>query len=364
MIDFVNVAKNAKILVALSGGVDSSTTLALLQEQGYKNIAAITLLLHENNEEKGVISKDQNVVADTTKIANTLGIKVHYLDIKNTFNEEIINPFLQSYAKGITMNPCIKCNRVIKFGLMLDECKKMGFDILVTGHYIKWQLSPLGQGAIYMGKSDIRDQSYFLSQVKQEALNHIRFPLANMTKSEVREHAARLGLHVAQKKSSADICFAGIGSYTKIINKQNPNICAGDIVNMQGKVLGKHLGIHNFTVGQRKGIGIGGFSEPLFVVGIDEKTNTVTVGTKADLAKREILLKDVNWLGDEEFTFAKKELQGKIRASQPLVMADLYPLPNNQAKIIFKEDVFGVAKGQSCSFYANNRLLGGGYIVA
>lgn len=364
MIDFVNVNKNAKILVALSGGVDSSTALALLQEQGYKNIAAITLLLHENNEEKGVISKDQNVIADTTKIANTLGITVHYLDVKDTFAEEIINPFLQSYAMGVTMNPCIKCNRVIKFGLMLDECKKMGFDILVTGHYIKWQLSPLGKGAIYMGSSNIRDQSYFLSQVKQEALNHIRFPLANMTKDQVREHATRLGLHVAQKKSSADICFAGIGSYAEIINKQNPNISSGNIVNMQGKVVGTHQGIHNFTVGQRKGIGIGGFAEPVFVVDINEKTNTIKVGTKADLARREIILKDVNWLGDEEFTFNKKELSGKIRASQPLVAAELYPLPNNQAKIIFKEDVFGVAKGQSCSFYANNRLLGGGYIVA
>jgi tRNA-uridine 2-sulfurtransferase len=171
VIDFNNVNKDAKILVALSGGVDSSVALALLQEMGYKNVEAITLLLHENNEEKGVISRDQNVIPDTQKVAETLGIKVHYLDIKDKFNEEIISPFLTGYASGVTFNPCVKCNRVIKFGLMLDECKKMGFDILVTGHYIRWELSKAGNGSIYMGKSNIRDQSYFLSQVKQEALN-------------------------------------------------------------------------------------------------------------------------------------------------------------------------------------------------
>ncbi|MDR0484757.1 MAG: tRNA 2-thiouridine(34) synthase MnmA [Alphaproteobacteria bacterium] len=362
MIDFEGVDKNARIVVALSGGVDSSTTIGLLKEAGYKNVIGMTLLLHENNLEKGIISKDQNVRQDCTKVAETLGIEHHFIDIKDLFMQEIINPFLNGYMEGITVNPCIKCNRVIKFGKLLDEAKKLGADILTTGHYIKWGLGEDGLGAIYRGKSSIRDQSYFLSQVKKEALQHIRFPLYSYTKDEVRAEAARLGIHVAQKKSSADICFAGIGSYSDILETQGKNIIHGDIVDLKGNVLGKHEGIHNFTIGQRKGVGVGGNGKPLYVMKIDAENHKVIVGNKEDLIVREFTIEDVNWLGSGEFNFDKKTVLAKVRGSQPLKEADVYPLENNKARVVFKEDIFGVARGQICAFYDEERLLGGGYI--
>ena len=362
MIDFEGVDKNAKIVVALSGGVDSGTTVALLKEAGYTNIIGMTLLLHENNLEKGIISKDQNVIADCTKIVEKLNIEHHFVDIKDTFMKEIIDPFLNGYMEGITFNPCVKCNRVIKFGAMLEEAKKLGAEILVTGHYIKWGFGADGKGAIFRGKSEVRDQSYFLSQVKKDALQYIRFPLYSYTKDMVRAEAARFGLHVAQKKSSADICFAGIGSYSDIVNTQAKNIIKGDIVDLQGNVLGQHDGIHNFTVGQRKGLGIGGVEKPLFVLKIDAENHKVIVGNKEDLIIREIILTDVNWLGEQDFTFDKITLLAKVRASQPLKEADVYPMEGGRARVVFKEDIFGVAKGQICAFYDEERLLGGGYI--
>ncbi len=362
MIDFNGVDKDAKIVVALSGGVDSSTTVALLKEAGYRNIIGMTLLLHENNLDKGIISKDQNIITDCKQIADKLNIEHHFIDIKDLFMKEIINPFLNGYMEGITFNPCIKCNRVIKFGTMLDEAKKLGADILVTGHYIKWGFGGDGQGSIFRGKSEIRDQSYFLSQVKKESLKYIRFPLYSYTKEIVRSEAERFGLHVAQKKASNDICFAGIGSYSDIVNTQNKEIIKGDIVNLKGEVLGQHYGIHNFTVGQRKGIGIGGFNQPLFVVKIDADNHTIIVGNKKDLVVREFMLSDVNWLGEQDFTFDKITLFAKVRASQILKEADVYPMENGKAKVVFKENIFGVARGQICAFYDEERLLGGGYI--
>ncbi|MDR2007567.1 MAG: tRNA 2-thiouridine(34) synthase MnmA [Alphaproteobacteria bacterium] len=362
MIDFEGVDKNARIVVALSGGVDSSTTIALLKEAGYKNVVGMTLLLHENNLEKGIISKDQNVRADCTRVAETLGIEHHFVDIKDLFMQEIINPFLESYLHGITFNPCIKCNRVIKFGKMLSEAQKLNADILTTGHYIKWGVGNDGKGAIYRGKNDNRDQSYFLSQVKKEALQYIRFPLYSYNKDQVRAEAARLGIHVAQKKSSADICFAGIGSYNDILKTQGKEIIGGDIVDVKGNVLGRHDGIHNYTVGQRKGVGVGGMHNPLYVMKIDAENHKIIVGNKEDLQMREIFIEGVNWLGDGEFDFTSRVLLAKVRGSQQLKEAEVFPLGDGKARVVFKENIFGVASGQICAFYDEERLLGGGYI--
>ncbi|MCL2567295.1 MAG: tRNA 2-thiouridine(34) synthase MnmA [Alphaproteobacteria bacterium] len=362
MIDFDGVDKNARIVVAMSGGVDSSTTVALLKEEGYKNVVGMTLLLHENNLEKGIVSKDQNVKADCLRVAETLSVEHHFVDIKDLFMEEIINPFLDAYLHGITFNPCVKCNRVIKFGKMLDEAKKLNADILTTGHYIKWGRGSDGKGAIYRGKNSNRDQSYFLSQVKKESLPYIRFPLYSYTKDMVRAEAERLGIHVAQKKSSADICFAGIGSYNDILKTQGKEIIPGDIVDMQGNVIGRHEGIHNFTVGQRKGVGIGGVGNPLYVMKIDAENHRIIVGNKEDLQVREIFISNVNWLGDGDFDFAEKKLFAKVRGSQPLKEAEVYPLGEGKARVVFKENIFGVAPGQICAFYDEEQLLGGGYI--
>ncbi len=362
-IDFPNVDKNAKIVVAMSGGVDSSTTVALLQEAGYKNIVGMTLILYENDEAKGIVCKDTTIRNDCIRIAKDFAIEHHFIELKEEFMEEVINPFLFGYMSGITVNPCITCNRDIKFGYLLKESEKINADILVTGHYIKWDKGADGLGAIYRSATQGRDQSYFLSQVRKSVLKKLRFPLANYSKDYIRSEAQRLGVHVAQKKASSDLCFTGGASYSEIFNKMEEKAKVGNIVDTNGNILGSHKGVHNFTIGQRKGIGIGGTEKPYFVINIDVNKGEVVVGPKEALAVKEINLSDINWLGDDIFNSSSKMVFSKVRSSQMLVESDLIPTSHNTAKIIFKNDIFGVAKGQTCAFYdKNDRLLGGGYI--
>lgn len=363
MIDFVNVSKDSKIVVALSGGVDSSTTIALLLEQGYTNVVGMTLILHQNDYQKGIISKDQNVVQDCQKVATLLGIEHHFIDIKQEFMDIIIDPFLKSYQEGVSFNPCVTCNREVKFGLLYKACQDLNADFLVTGHYIKWGPGADNGGAIYRSKSQIRDQSYFLSMIKKDVLPYIRFPLANLSKEQVREQAQRLGLHVSQKKASSDLCFAGIGNYSKIVDKNVDEDTKGHIVDVNGKILGEHNGIHNFTIGQRKGIGIGGFKEPQYIIKLDTSTNEVVVGDKSYLAVQEVYLQGVNWLAEDDFyAMSERTMYAKVRASQVLQKVTVYPDQYHATKVVFENPIYGVAKGQVCSFYDENRLLGGSYI--
>jgi tRNA-specific 2-thiouridylase len=361
-IDFPNVDKNAKIVVAMSGGVDSSTTVALLQEAGYTNVIGMTLLLYENDDEKGIVCRDQTIIDDCNQVAKHLGIEHHFIELKEEFMDTIINPFLQGYANGITVNPCISCNRDIKYGALLRESKKIGADVLVTGHYIKWEAGESGLGEIHKGQSVNRDQSYFLSMVRKEAISYMRFPLANFTKDITRQHAKRFGLHVADKKASIDLCFAAGSSYADIFKKQMQNQVPGNLIDTKGNILGQHQGIHHFTVGQRKGVGLSSNNGALFVVKIIKETNQVVLGTREDLAVKEINLHNCNWLGDEDFKFESKQILAKVRGTQILIPATIYPLDNGKAKIVFNEDIFAVASGQVCAFYDGNRLLGGGYI--
>ncbi len=360
-IDFPDVDKNAKIVVAMSGGVDSSTVALLLKKAGYKNIVGMTLILFENDAEKGTVCSDQTIKEDATKVAEKIGIEHHFIDKKDYFYEEVISPFMNGYLTGSTMNPCVTCNRDVKFGVLLEEALKINADYLVTGHYIKWKPSTKG-GAICRGNFK-RDQSYFLGQVRAEALKHLRFPLANFTKDQVREIAKQNGLHVANKKASNDLCFTGGKSYAKIFEVLDTDTKPGNIIDAKGNILGKHNGIHHFTVGQRKGIGIGGTENPYFVLKINKDTAEVVVGFKEELEVKEVVLTNVNWLGDEQFNFESLDIKSKVRSGQLLVDAVLYPILDNKAKVIFKEPIFGVAKGQICAFYdAEERLLGSGYI--
>jgi tRNA-specific 2-thiouridylase len=362
MIDFLNVDKNANIVVAMSGGVDSSATVALLQEAGYKNIIGITLLLHEDSKDMDELCRDQIIIDDCNQVAKKLGIEHHFLELKDTFKEIVMAPYVHGTMSGITLNPCVTCNRDIKFGALLRESQKFNCDILVTGHYIKWAPGISGQGEIHKGYQQVRDQSYFLSQVRRDAIKHMRFPLSGFTKDQTRKEAERLGLHVAFKKSSADLCFIGSNSHKDLMEQAQKNIIKGNIVDINGKVLGEHQGIHHFTIGQRKGIGVGGQSEAFFVVKIDSKSGDVTIGPKEALAKKEMIITDVNWLGDEDFTFKEKTLMAKVRAAQPLAPATIYPMEGGKAKVVFAEPVYGVADGQICAFYSGDRLMGGGYL--
>ena len=365
VIDFTNVDKNAKIIVAMSGGVDSSLTLALLKEAGYTNIVGITYVLYDNDIERGIIRKDVNALEDAKKVADLFNIPhIAIESLKDSFMQEVITPFLDGYSKGITLNPCIRCNRFIKFGAMFNELTKLEGDVLVTGHYIKWLPGETGLGEIYAGV-DGRDQSYFLSQVRREVLKKVRFPLATYNKDLVRAEASRFGIHVAEKKSSSGICFNGKDSYANIVSHTFTKDTKGNIKTVDGKILATHDGIHHFTVGQRKGVRISGTEEAYFVIDINPSTFDVTVRAKEHLATREVILSDVNWLGDELFN-SPITLLAKVRASQPPIMAEIIPMDNNQCKVIFSKDVYGVAKGQTCAFYKEvgnyKRLMGGGYI--
>ncbi|MGV3278163.1 tRNA 2-thiouridine(34) synthase MnmA [Rickettsiales bacterium LUAb2] len=360
--DFPYVDKNAKIVVAMSGGVDSSTVAAMLKQEGYNNLIGVTLFLYDNDETRGISCKDTTFRHDAKTVAEKIGIEHHILDLRDRFDELVITPFINGYINGITPSPCVTCNREMKFGALLEEADKLGADILVTGHYIKWQMEN-NQGAIYKNQETIRDQSYFLAKVRKEALNRIRFPLTNMTKNEVRAKAEELGLHVAQKPSSNDICFAGGKDYAKLIEKSAVNLKkAGNILDINGNVIGEHQGIFNYTVGQRRGIGVSGSGEPMYITNIDAENNTITIATREHLAKKEIHITNVNWLGNDDFNAKKRELLVKVRASQMPVIATIEPLSNNEAKVVFNEAIFGVARGQVCAFYDQDKLMGGGDI--
>lgn len=359
--DFPFVDKNSKIVVAMSGGVDSSTVAALLKSKGFNNILGITLRLYENDEARGISCNDVTYRHDAESIAEKIGIEHIVLDLREQFYELIINPFINSYLNGETPSPCTTCNREMKFGALLEEAKKQKADILVTGHYIKWDCYD-NYPVIRMNKEAIRDQSYFLAKIKKDSLNMIRFPLANMKKSEVRSIAQQFDLHVAHKPSSNDICFAGGKNYANLVKRSATNEQEeGNIVDINGKVVGKHKGIYNYTIGQRKGIGVSS-SEPLYVIRIDSKFNTIIVAPKEYLAKKEVIISNINWLGKDEFSKDIKKLDVKVRAAQQLVPSIVEPLEGNKAKVTFETEVFGVAPGQVCAFYKGDCLMGGGDI--
>ena len=356
--------KDTLVVVAMSGGVDSSTVAGIMKNEGYK-VIGITLKLYDDVKKT---SKSRQCCAgqdilDAKRVANKLGIEHKILYYQNKFKEGVIDNFIDSYLSGETPIPCVQCNQTVKFTDLFDEAKKLTADALVTGHYVK-SITNKNQTEMYRGVDLNRDQSYFLFNTTKEQLNFLRFPLGNLQKKETRDIARNLNLNVADKPDSQDICFVPNGDYASVIEKFRPNsFSKGNIKDINGKVIGVHDGIINYTIGQRKGIKISD-KKPLYVVKIDADRNEIIVGEKKHLIKKKIRLKNVNVITNNDKDF-EKELFVKVRSTGKLLRAKVN-LKDDFADVDLLEDEYGISPGQACVFYSKNangdKVLGGGWI--
>ncbi len=407
----------SRIVVAMSGGVDSSATAALLSRAGY-DVVGVTLQLYDHGvaiERKGACCAGQDIY-DARMVADSVGFPHYVLDFESKFQENVIEDFADSYLRGETPIPCVRCNQTVKFRDLLDVAQDLGAEALVTGHYAQRVKGAQGY-ELHRGMDPEKDQSYFLFATTQEQLNFLRFPLGGQDKDQTRRLAEQLGLAVADKPDSQDICFVPDGNYSRVVQKMRPDgNRAGEICHLDGRVLGQHDGVIHYTIGQRKGLGIGGRmsadgqdTEPLYVVRLDPQTRRVIVGPRAALARRWVLIDAVNWLGDqkdlEAFPSRGLPVTVKLRSAQAPASAHLFPqgwsvvaqayqgqddlqtwltadaaeawpmalktaespqgplcFPQGRAAIRLDTPLYGLAPGQACVFYDQDRVLGGGWI--
>lgn len=353
--------KDTRVAIAMSGGVDSSAVAYMLKEEGY-DVFGITMSLipSEKKQNEQIVAEN---VKDAGSVAKQIGIEHHYIDFTKEFRETIIEYFAGTYFSGMTPSPCILCNRDIKFGIMAKKAIELGADIIVTGHYANMEID--GDNIKLTRGDDLRrDQSYFLFSAKKEYLRLARFPLAKFTKDQTRAIAKKAGLEVATKSDSQDICFVPDGKYAELIQDIMPKqkVEIGEIVHIDGEVLGKHKGLIYYTIGQRRGLGIGG-RESLYVLKLDAEKNQVIVGSHDDLKQKRVFINQVNWLGDGKNPPKELYCEVKLRSRQAPVKAKVVFGDNHTAEVTLLDDFYGVAPGQGCCFYLNNRVLGGGFIV-
>jgi tRNA-specific 2-thiouridylase len=359
---FAKAPAATRVVVAMSGGVDSSVVAALLKEQGY-DVVGVTLQLYDQGlalQKKGACCAGQDIY-DARQVADRIGIPHYVLDYENRFSDAVMQDFADSYLAGETPIPCVRCNQRVKFRDLLDQARALEADCLATGHYVQRAMG--ADGAELLAAADpTRDQSYFLFATTQAQLDFLRFPLGGMPKTETRALAERFGLPVARKPDSQDICFVPNGNYASVVERLRPGAAEpGAIRHVDGRVLGQHGGIIHFTVGQRRGIAVNDqatSNEPLYVVRVDPARREVIVGPKAALACDRIALREMNWLGG-----AAQDLPVtvKIRSMSKPAPARI-SVSADTAEVVFDEAQFGVAPGQACVVYQGNRVLGGGWI--
>ena len=346
--------KEARIVVAMSGGVDSSVVAALAARTGAE-VIGVTLQLYDHGaavQRTGSCCAGQDIY-DARTVADKLGIAHYVFDYESRFREGVIERFADEYMKGRTPIPCISCNQGVKFTDLLTLARELGADCLATGHYVRRVMGPNG-AELHRAADPARDQSYFLFATTRDQLDYLRFPLGDLPKPMVREIAAELKLAVAAKPDSQDICFVPNGDYASVVKKVRPEAAQdGEIVDMEGRVLGRHRGLIHFTVGQRRGLEIGGQPEPLYVVRLEPESGRVVAGPKSALAVRAARLSNINWLGEEP----KGGLTAKVRS-----LARPAPVRFDGETIHFDQSEYGVAPGQAAVLYDGERVLGGGWI--
>ncbi|MGQ0610784.1 MAG: tRNA 2-thiouridine(34) synthase MnmA [Paracoccaceae bacterium] len=364
---FAKPPAQTRVVVAMSGGVDSSVVTAMLADEGY-DVVGVTLQLYDHGAalaKKGACCAGRDI-HDAARVAETMGFAHYVLDYENTFREAVIEDFADAYLAGATPVPCIRCNERVKFKDLMATARDLGADCMATGHYIQRRPGP-ARAELHCAADARRDQSYFLFSTTQEQLDFLRFPLGHLqSKAETRALAAKYGLPVADKPDSQDICFVPNGNYAEVIEKLRPGAAdPGEIVDLAGNVIGRHNGVIHYTIGQRRGLGVGGLGEPIYVVRLDPAARRVIVGPKEALSTRRVPLREINWLGDAPLmSRAEWLVEVKVRSTRPPRAALLRPLSATEAEVELIEAEDGISPGQACVFYdaGGSRVLGGGWI--